>query len=92
MKKLILQKDKECFICHTPYGLHHHEIFFGRNRQKSINWGCQVWLCGLHHNLGNYSPHQNHDVDMMLKRFGQEEFEKVYGHELFMEVFKKNYL
>ena len=92
MKKLILQDEKRCFICGAVCGLHRHEIFFGPHRSNSIKYGLQLWLCGPHHNLGNYSPHHNRAVDEMLKRYGQQKFEEVYGHEKFMEVFKRNYL
>jgi len=93
MKKLILQDEKRCFICGKKGDLHHHEIFFGSaNRKKSIQYGLQVWLCPLHHNQGDYSPHHSHLVDEYLKKFGQRKFEEVYGHEKFMEVFRKNYL
>ena len=34
----------------------------------------------------------NHDMDLKLKRSTQTEFEKVYGHEAFMDLFHKNYL
>ena len=92
-RRLILQRNKECFFCHRTEGLHHHEVFFGSaNRKKSIQWGCQVWLCGEHHNLSANSVHLNHDMDLKLKRSTQTAFEKVYGHEKFMEVFHKNYL
>lgn len=91
--KLVLQKNKECFFCHRTEGLHRHEVFHGTaNRRKSIEYGCQVWLCGPHHNLSIEGVHFNKSRDDKLKRFAQEEFEKVYGHEKFMEVFHKNYL
>jgi len=93
MKRLTLQDEKQCFICGAKGNLHHHEIFYGKaNRKKSIHYGLQLWLCPQHHNLGNYSPHHNHSVDMELKRYGQRRFEEVYGHEMFMDIFHKNYL
>lgn len=93
MKKLILQDKKECWFCKTTFKLHHHEVFYGTaNRKKSIEYGCQVWLCSAHHNFGKNSVHYNHDMDVMLKRYTQREFEKVYGREKFLELFHKNYL
>ena len=90
---LKLQKNKECWFCRTTENLHHHEICFGSaNRKKSIEYGLQVWLCGRHHNLSSHSVHHDREMDLRLKRFGQEEFEKVYGHDKWMEVFHKNYL
>ena len=91
--KLNLQKNKECFFCKTTQDLHHHEVFYGSaNRKKSIQYGCQVWLCGKHHNLSTDGVHFNKKRDEYLKQYTQLEFEKVFGHTKFMEVFNKNYL
>lgn len=91
--KLVLQKNKECFFCKTTRNLHHHEVFHGTaNRKKSVEWGCQVWLCGAHHNLSMDGVHFNKKKDDMLKKYAQTEFEKLYGHEKFMSIFHKNYL
>lgn len=93
MKKLILQKDKKCFFCGTTQNLHRHHVFEGTaNRRKSENFGCVVWLCGPHHNLSTEGVHFNKRRDLQLKQYAQREFEKLYGHEKFMEVFHKNYI
>ena len=92
MPKLSLQSRKECFFCGKTEGLHRHEVFYGSaNRKKSIEWGCQVWLCGPHHNLSKDGVHMNRQRDLLLKQYAQKVFEKEYGHEKFMEVFHKNY-
>lgn len=88
----ILQKEKQCFICKSMGELHKHHVYGGGRRQISEKWGCVVWLCPMHHNMSNFSVHFNHDLDMMLKKDCQRKFEELYGHEKFMEVFKKNYL
>ena len=93
MKKLILQNEKRCIVCGDTLGLHHHEVFYGTaNRNKSIEFGCQVWLCGKHHNLSKEGVHFNTELDERLKRYVQTKLEEEYGHEKFMEVFHKNYL
>lgn len=93
MKKLRLQDKKECFFCGKTQGLHRHEVFYGSaNRQKSIAFGCQVWLCGDHHNLSKEGVHMNHERDLLLKAYTQRVFEEEYGHDKFMEVFHRNYL
>ena len=92
MKRLILQPRKECYFCGKTEGLHHHEVFFGPNRQNSIKWGCQLWLCPAHHNLSNAGVHMNRHMDLLAKRYTQKAFEEVYGHEKFMEIFHRNYL
>lgn len=66
-----------------------HEVFNGIGlRQKSKDWGMVVGLCPFHHRL----IHRNAWARIELKRDGQHEFEKHYGHAKFMEVFHKNYL
>ena len=51
-----------------------------------------VDLCGIHHNLSSEGIHFNKDLDLKVKREYQTRFEEKYGHEKFMEVFKRNYL
>lgn len=34
----------------------------------------------------------NRERDLLLKKYAQKIFEEEYGHEKFMEVFKRNYL
>ena len=60
---------KQCAVCGTTQGLHHHEVFFGSaNRQISIKHGFQEWLCGTHHNLSNDGVHFNRELDLKFKR------------------------
>lgn len=44
------------------------------------------------HNGASYGVHFNHDLDLRLKRQCQEQFEKLYGHDKFMEVFGKSWI
>ena len=93
IKELRLQEHKVCFFCSMTTGLHLHHVYGGSaNRKKSDKYGCVVWLCGPHHNLSKDGVHMNHKRDLILKQYTQRKFEEVYGHEKFMEVFKKNYL
>ena len=48
--------------------------------------------CWDWHTGAEYSVHRNHDFDLRLKRECQERFEKLYGHEKFMEVFGKSWI
>lgn len=81
-----------CYITGSTINIHIHEIFFGSFRQKSIKWGCCVPLRADWHNMSNYGVHYDHDLDIKLKKECQKRFEEIYGHEKFMEVFRKNYL
>lgn len=44
--------------------------------------------------MADYGVHgkNGHELDMQLKRECQKRFEELYGHDTFMDVFKKNYL
>lgn len=90
----IIQETKECYVCHTIYGLHNHHIFFGTaNRKQSEKYGLKVWLCGHHHNLSNDGVHFNKDLDMHLKKIAQEHFEAKFGaRNEFRRVFGRSYL
>lgn len=80
-------------MCGDTQNLHTHEVFFGSaNRKKSIQYGLQVKLCPKHHNMSSKGVHFDKVLDTHLKKFAQTKFEEKYGHEKFMEVFKKNYL
>lgn len=80
-------------MCGDTRNLHTHEVFFGKaNRKKSIEYGLQVKLCPIHHNMSSKGVHMNHTLDTILKKFAQKKFEEKYSHEKFMEVFHKNYL
>lgn len=90
----ILQKEKRCYVCGAIYNIHIHEVFFGRNRKKSIEDGCCVYLCGKHHNLSNEGVHYNKELDNKLKRIMQKIWCDHYNktEEDFIKRFHKNYL
>lgn len=93
MSSLLQGDEKKCYVCGKTTGLHKHEVFYGTsNRAKSIRYGCQVWLCGHHHNMSNDGIHFDKALDLKVKKLTQEAFEQKYSHEFFMQVFKKNYL
>lgn len=93
MSKSILQKEKECWACHTRFNLHEHHVIYGTaNRKKSEKYGLKVWLC-VHHHTGNAGVHNgNKQLDLELHQLAQRKFEEKYGHELFMNTFHKNWL
>ena len=91
--KSIIQDDlKECLVCKTRQGIEIHEVFYGTNRKNSIKWGLYVGLCYQHHRGQPNGVHFNKALNEKLRKHGQRKFEEIYGHEKFMEVFKKNYL
>ena len=84
---------RQCYVCGCTTNLHRHHVFEGSaNRKKSDQYGMVIDLCGRHHNLSSDGIHFNKDLDLKVKREYQKKFEEQYGHEKFMEVFKRNYL
>lgn len=84
---------RKCYVCGRTAGLHRHHVFEGSaNRKKSEEYGMVIDLCGVHHNLSSEGIHFNKELDLKVKREYQARFEEKYGHEKFMEVFKRNYL
>lgn len=91
--KSVLQEDKEeCFLCGGRASEEHHCIYGTANRKLSEKYGLKVYLCPNCHRTGNMAVHKNYFTDLKLKQIAQKKFEELYGHEKFMEVFKKNYL
>ena len=89
----IIQKEKECYVCRTTYGLHDHHIFYGSsNRKHSEKYGLKVWLCGYHHNLSNNGVHFNKELDNRIKQTAQAKFEETHTREEFRAIFGKSWL
>lgn len=89
--KSIIQDKKRCFVCKTTLQLEDHHIFGGCRRKLSEKHGLRVWLCNTHHNQPKTGAHFNKELMNELHIIGQTKFEELYGHDKFMEVFKKNY-
>lgn len=89
--KSIIQKDKQCFVCGSPYCEDHH-IFFGTaNRKLSEKYGLKVWLCPEHHRGTRAGVHFDRKFDLELKKYAQRKFEETYD-ENFVTLFGRNYL
>jgi len=88
----IMQREKQCYVTGATNDLHKHHIFFGSRRAASEKYGCWVWLRADYHNMSDHGVHFDHEFDERLKKECQQEFESLYGHEKFMQVFGKNYL
>lgn len=93
MAKSIIQSEKKCFICGSPYVEEHH-IFFGTaNRRLSESRGLKCWLCNYHHTGSNNSVHRNKEIDLYLKRIAQTVYEDEIGtRKQFIDEFGKSYL
>ena len=92
MTRSILQDEKICYFCFRTYGLERHHIMAGTaNRKLSEKYGLWVWLCKDHH-TGNGGAQYEKVLNILLKQRAQQAFESIHGHELWMDVFRKNYL
>ena len=90
----ILQKEKKCYVCNKLVGLHTHEVYYGKNRQRSIEDGCCIYLCGKHHNLSKEGIHFNKELDELVKTKMQIAWQEYYNKSVddFIKRFGKNYL
>lgn len=90
----LIQDTKECYICNIQTNIHIHEVFYGKNRNKSIEDGCCVYLCGRHHNQSNQGVHFNKRLDLELKKQMQLYWMKEYNKTIedFIERYGRNYL
>ena len=81
--------DLECCIICKRKKEHLHEIFFGANRKKSMQYGFVIPLCYECHS----EMHINKEWQEYWRVKGQEYWEKFIGsREEFIEVFGKSYL
>ena len=68
--KSIMQGQKRCLICRSPYVEKHH-VFGAANRQNSEKYGLTVWLCHKHHNEPPEGVHFNRRFMDELHEWGQ---------------------
>lgn len=87
----ILQAERTCLICGSPRTEVHH-IYFGQGRRRisDLN-GFIAFLCPEHHR-GQYSPHQDRETDLWLKKRCQTVYEENHTRAEFMALIGKSYL
>ena len=84
---IITSNLKICYICKQKKKRDLHEIFGGSNRQKSMQLGLVIPICGDCHEEWKI----NKELQEKYQNEAQTIFEKEYSHELFMAEFKKDY-
>ena len=92
MAKSIMQTEKECYVTGSTLNLHKHHIFGGPFRKKAEKWGLWAYLRADYHIQTPNAVHNNREFDLELKKEAQRNFECLYGHDIFMQEFRKNYL
>ena len=90
----LIQDTKQCYVCGTTQNIHIHEVYFGKNRKKSIEDGCCVYLCGKHHNQSNDGVHFNSKLDNYLKQDMEIVWCRHYNKtkEDFIKRYGRNYI
>lgn len=96
-----MNKEKCIMYDNPPYwrntrfpGSHRHEVFFGKNRKKSIEDGLVIFLEPRMHNLSNKGIHFNWDFDLYAKQEAEKVWLTYYNKKVddFRERYGKNYL
>lgn len=89
-RKSIFYDDlKTCCHCGSTYQMTLHEIFEGRNRLNSMQYGFILPLCLKCHR----SLQENKEYNEKWKKKAQKYFEEYIGtREDFLEIFRRNYL
>ena len=90
MRTIIPQTEGKCFLCGANATEVHHIIYGNGRRAISDRFGLTVQLCRTCHN----TVHNDHDIDLELKKVAQRIAMRTYGWttEDFREKFYKNYL
>lgn len=75
----IIQEEKKCLICRSPYVEEHHCFYGTANRKLSEKYGLKVYLCHDHH-TGDRGVHFNPKLDDKIKGIAEEKFCEVYPY------------
>ena len=95
MAKSILQSCRECIL--TGYEgiyLDKHHVFGGANRRNSEHLGLWVWVRADLHKISPESIHQNRELELVLKKWGQRKCMEHYDMTVddFIREFGRNYI
>lgn len=77
--KSILQEERECWVCRSPYVEEHHVFYGTANRTLSEEYGLKVYLCHEHH-TGKSGVHFNPRLDAKLKGIAEKRFHEEYPY------------
>ena len=92
MESIISDNMDVCFVCGGRASEKHHCIH-SINRANADKYGLFVGLCPeCHRGAKGIHGKDGHALDIALKQIAQRNFEEHYGHDMYMEIFGKNYL
>ena len=93
MAKSIIQSDWDrCYLCGRPATETHHVMSGTANRKLSEKYGLKVRLCHNCHTGSDHSAQYDPEKNRMLKIEAQMAFEQLYGHDKWMQTFRRNYI
>lgn len=76
----------ECYLC-SRANVEIHHVMNGNDRQKATEDGLVIALCPACHRR----VHKDGELRRNLKWMAQVKYEEKYGHEAWMQRYKKNY-
>lgn len=79
---------RECYFCGSQGVLQTHHCQHGSRRRKADLYDLTVYLCPECHKR----LHDQGIGDRELQKLSQAYFEELYGHDMWMREFHKNYL
>lgn len=90
--KSVINNEKKCFVCGSPFNIHVHHVYAGGRRKASEKYGAWVYLCAYHHNMSDEGVHFNRELDLKIKAIAQAELEKTMSRDEFRRHFGRSYL
>ena len=87
-----MQTKEECYITGSRINLdrHHQYCLHGiANRKIAEKYGLWVYL---RHDIHMKLHEKDKELDRQLEQDAQRAFEEKYSHELWIQLFRKNYL
>ena len=90
MSNSIMQTKEECYITGSRINLDRHHCLHGTaNRKIAEKYGLWVYL---RHDIHMRLHEKDKKLDRQLEQNAQRAFEEKYSHELWVQLFRKNYL
>ena len=82
-----------CEVCKMAPAVTTHEVYYGTaNRKISIKNGFQVKICPRCHDAAHYKIDLVTDVNKVLRKQFQREYEKNHSRQEFIKLIGQNYL
>ena len=88
MARSIIQNEKQCWFCRSPYVELHHCIHGTSNRKNADKYGLTIWVCHEHH----MTIHNDRITDLGVIQMAQKKFEETHTRDEFRAIFGKSWL